>query len=134
MTHQQITLVKQSWNLLREIDPELLGDVFYTRLFLKYPALRSLFKHSLVSQYKKFIAMLNLIVSRLDQPGILTEEIRQLATRHGGYGIKPEHYDEVGTALLWTLEKGLGKDWNPALYQAWAACYTRLAREMLENS
>ncbi|WP_461092201.1 globin domain-containing protein [Spirosoma gilvum] len=134
MTSQQIILVKQSWRLLREIDPKLLGDVFYTRLFVKYPALQSLFKHSMTSQYEKFIAMLNLIVSRLDQPTILTQEISQLATRHAGYGIKPEHYEEVGEALLWTLEKGLGKDWNPAIEQAWAACYHTLAKAMLEKS
>ena len=33
-----------------------------------------------------------------------------LARRHLGYGVKDEHYDKVGEALLWTLEKGLGDE------------------------
>jgi hemoglobin-like flavoprotein len=40
----------------------------------------------------------------------------------------------VGAALLATLEKGLGKDFTPAVREAWVICYTLIAREMIEGT
>jgi len=131
MTHNQLLLVKQSWKLLREIDPALLGDVFYERLFMHYPGLRSMFKGPMESQYQKFVDMLSIIVARLDRPETIAGEIRQLARSHEGYGVKPEHYAPVKESLLWTLEQGLGNDWNGELRQAWEACYDSLTQLML---
>ena len=133
MTTLELTLVKQTWKLLRDVDPAIVGDVFYGRLFIKYPKLRSLFSGSMEKQYEKFVGMLSMIVARLDRPDTITHEIRQLAKRHEGYGVKPEHYAAVREALLWTLEKGLGKDWNDDVGRAWGACYDALTKAMLEE-
>ena len=133
MTNQQLVLVKQTWKLLRDVDPAVLGDVFYGMLFKKYPALRALFKGSMENQYEKFVGMLSIIVARLDRPDTVAQEISQLAQRHEGYGVKPEHYEAVGEALLWTLEKGLGIDWNDAVKQAWEACYDSVTQAMLNQ-
>ncbi|GAB3910177.1 globin family protein [Larkinella knui] len=134
MTNQQLSLVKQTWKLLRDVDPVVLGDVFYGRLFKKYPMLRALFKGSMESQYEKFISMLSIIVARLDRPDTVAQEINQLAERHEGYGVKPEHYEAVKEALLWTLEKGLGIDWNDSVEEAWEACYDSLTEAMIKDS
>ena len=130
MTNQQLQLVKQSWKLLREVDPAILGDVFYSRLFSQQPALRSMFKGSMERQYQKFIDMLSMIVARLDQPDKATLEINQLSQSHAGYGVKAEHYTAVREALLWTLEHGLENDWNDAVKQAWIDCYDVLTQSM----
>jgi len=37
-------------------------------------------------------------------------------------------------ALLWTLDKGLGKDWTKDVEDAWVACYTILADTMINAS
>jgi hemoglobin-like flavoprotein len=37
----------------------------------------------------------------------------------------------AGNALLWTLKRGLGKDWNDDLYKAWMAAYTKLSEAMI---
>ena len=132
MTNQQLQLVKQTWKLLREVDPAILGDVFYGRLFSQYPALRSMFKGSMESQYQKFIDMLSMIVARLDRPDTVAAEISQLAQSHAGYGVKPAHYVAVREALLWTLERGLGNDWNDDVQRAWIACYNVLTQSMLQ--
>ena len=134
MTNQQLLLVKRTWKLLREVDPTLLGDVFYGRLFMQHPGCRALFTGPMESQYRKFTDMLSILVSRLDQPGAVAQEIRHLAIRHQGYGVKPHHYEPVREALLWTLEQGLGNDWNQAVREAWVACYDALTRLMLEAS
>lgn len=134
MTTQQVYLVKNSWKILQYIKPELLGDVFYSKLFLAAPKLQSFFHISKEEQSKKLIEMLNVIVGRLDRIEELTEDIRQLGIRHVGYGVLPEHYDDVGKALLWTLQQGLGKDWTEELKDAWATCYDLLAQAMISAS
>lgn len=134
MTEQQITTVKQSWRLLREVDPQLLGDVFYRRLFLKYPSVRSMFKSPMDVQYQKFVDMLNMIVAFINHPERLTPEVIEMAKRHDTYGAQAAHYQAVGEVLLWTLEKGMGKQWNEEVKAAWTACYDALMQVIHENA
>ena len=83
-------------------------------------------------QYDKLIGTLNVVVGRLDKRDELTADIVDLALRHKDYGTKPEYYVYVGQALLWTLENGLGTDWNEEVAEAWAMCYTLLSNTMIE--
>lgn len=76
--------------------------------------------------------MLNVIVGRLDRLSEVSDDICQLAIRHVAYGVKPEHYQFVGDALFWTLEQGLGKDWNEEVKEAWTQCYTMLSSTMMK--
>jgi hemoglobin-like flavoprotein len=131
MTQHQVELVKNSWKLLRKVDPVLIGDVFYSKLFVDFPYVEHLFKTPREEQSKKLIAILAVVVSKLDQLEELTSDIEKLASRHVSYGVKPEHYAHVGSALLWTLERGLGGDWNEELKQAWATCYGILSSTMI---
>ena len=55
---------------------------------------------------------------------------KELGRRHKGYGVKTEHYGTVATALLWTLEKGLGDAFTPTAKEAWTQTYTVLAKTM----
>ncbi|UFH53472.1 globin domain-containing protein [Spirosoma sp. KNUC1025] len=130
LTSVQIKLVKQSWTSLRDVEPTLLGDVFYSRLFLQHPALRSLFGPSLLTQYNKLVDMLNFSVARIDQPDELTTVLKDLGKRHEQYGVKPEHYAAVGSALLWTLQSALGSNWTVEIASAWASFYQFLADGM----
>jgi hemoglobin-like flavoprotein len=134
MTTEQILLVKKSWSIFREIDPVLVGDVFYSKLFFDMPYLEKLFHTPKEEQSRKLIEMLSVIVGRLDRLEELTEEIRQLAIRHVQYGVKEQHYKAVGAALLWTLRQGLGNDWNEKVNQAWATCFQILSETMINAS
>jgi hemoglobin-like flavoprotein len=132
MTDEQIALVKRTWKIFREIDPALIGDVFYSKLFIEVPQVKHLFKTSRDIQSKKLVEMLSTIVGRLDRLDELTEDIKQLALRHVDYGVKVTHYREVGAALLWMLQQGLGADWNKEVEAAWEACYETLASTMIK--
>lgn len=131
MTKDQILVVKQTWKIFREINPTVIGDVFYSKLFVEAPQVKHLFKTPRQEQSKKLIEMINLITARLERLDELTQEIKQLAVRHVGYGVKPSHYKSVGAALLWTLQQGLGKDWNKETQEAWEACYKVLSDTMI---
>lgn len=131
MTEEQIALVKKTWKVFRDIDPVLIGDVFYSKLFVEFPQLKHLFKTSREVQSEKLVEMLSTIVGRLDRLRELNEDIRQLALRHVRYGVKESHYKAVGTALLWMLQQGLGVDWNDEVRGAWEACYKTLSDTMI---
>lgn len=131
MSSQQIKLVKSTWSVFRNIDAKLVGDVFYGKLFFDYPQLRPMFPKKMSDQYEKLIQMLNTIVAGLEDIDTLGSVIGDMAARHTGYGVRPEHYDAVGEALLWTLEQGLRTDWNEAVKDAWLTCYTILAQAMI---
>lgn len=131
MTLEQIKIVRSSWRKLMGIDPAILGDVFYAKLFAEYPALRRLFPSDMSEQHKKLIDMLTSIVAGLENFDAMLPEIRLMAVRHTGYGVKNIHYDMVGKALLWTLEKGLQNDWDDKTKQAWTICYQTLSEVMM---
>jgi nitric oxide dioxygenase len=132
LTPNQIYSIKKSWKTFRSMDPVLVGDVFYSKLFFEHPQVKSLFRISKEQQSQKFIDMLNLIVARLEKWNELDDEVRQLGQRHAGYGVRPQHYEAVGAALLWTLQQGLGTEWTPELQEAWETCFKELTHTMLQ--
>lgn len=132
MTTEQINLIKRSWLIFRGIDPLLAGDLFYTRLFASNPSLRKMFPEDMKGQYVKLVDTLTVVVSRLESLETLTEEINAMAQRHVEYGVKPEHYNQVGTALLWTLEKTLGIEYSNEIKDAWLLAYTTLSETMIK--
>jgi len=134
MQEQQIELVKKTWMVFQKIDPVLVGDVFYEKLFADHPSFRKMFTNSRDIQSKKVIDMLDFIVSRIDTIEELTKELRNLAARHTAYGVKPEYYRPVGIALLWMLQQGLGSDWSKETEDAWDACYRTISGIMIEEN
>ena len=56
--------------------------------------------------------------------------LARLGARHVRYGVRTEHFDVVGAALLWTLEQGLGERFTPAVRDAWIAAWDVIADAM----
>jgi hemoglobin-like flavoprotein len=131
MVPEQIQLIKESWAKVVPIK-ETAADLFYDRLFELDPGIRPLFKKDLTEQKHKLIAMLNRIVGMLSNFGMLVHVAQDLGRRHVAYGVKAEHYDTVGAALLWTLRTGLGSAFTREVEAAWTAAYATLAGAMKE--
>jgi hemoglobin-like flavoprotein len=110
--------------------PEVAGALFYERLFAANPNFRPLFKNDMRIQGVKLMTMLALVVYNLPEPGKVLPAIRELAVRHVAYGVRLADYESVREALLWTLQQVLGKDFTPAVQEAWTVCYDGLADEM----
>ncbi len=129
MTPDEITLVQQSFEKVKPIS-EQAAHLFYGRLFELDPALRPLFKGDMKEQGRKLMQMLALAVNGLTKIDTIAPAVAQLGQRHEGYGVSKEMYATVASALLWTLEQGLGKDFTPPVKDAWVAAYTLLAGVM----
>ena len=85
-------------------------------------------------QKMKLLQMLGMAVKGLDNLEQLVPAVENLGRRHVGYGVKDSHYDTVGDALLWTLEKGLGEAFTPEVMEAWTQTYITLATVMKNAS
>jgi hemoglobin-like flavoprotein len=129
MTPQQVQLVKLSFAKVAPISSQA-ADLFYGRLFEIAPQVRPLFKGDIKAQGQKLMSTIALAVSSLDKLPELVPVVQDLGRRHVGYGVKDEHYDSVGEALLWALDKGLGPDFTPEVKAAWTAVYLILADTM----
>jgi hemoglobin-like flavoprotein len=129
MNARQIELVQASWRQVAPIAEDAAG-LFYTRLFELDPSLKAMFRGDMKEQGRKLMSMIGFAVSSLTRIEGLLPGLRALGERHGTYGVRDEHYATVATALLWTLEKGLGAAFTPEVKQSWVAAYTVLADTM----
>lgn len=129
MTPTQKHLVQTTFAQVAPIADQA-AAMFYARLFELDPSLRPMFTTDLTEQGRKLMRMISMAVNGLDRLDDLVPAVRQLGARHGGYGVRDEHYDTVAEALLWTLEKGLGPAFTPDVKEAWATVYGVLATTM----
>ena len=84
----------------------------------------------MVAQGTKLMQMIALAVSKLDDPEVLMPTLQSLGRRHAGYGVRDEHYDSVGAALLKTLYQGLGVAYTAEVEEAWIDVYGVIASTM----
>lgn len=75
----------------------------------------------LTDQKRKLMQMIAAAVTNLDQFERIIPAVQDLGRRHARYGVKPEHCDQVGAALLWTRERGLGPAFTAPVKDAWTA-------------
>jgi nitric oxide dioxygenase len=130
MTPKDIDLVQASFAKVAPI-AETAAGMFYGRLFEIAPEVRPLFESDLSDQGRKLMATLAVVVNGLRDLEAVVPAVEALARRHVAYGVRPEHYDPVGSALLWTLAEGLGDDFDPETESAWAGAYALLSGVMI---
>ncbi len=129
MTPDEKRLVQTTFAQVVPIS-EQAAALFYGRLFELNPALRSLFKGDMREQGRKLMQVLGTCVSKLDALDEILPAVEDLGKRHATYGVADADYDTVASALLWTLEKGLGPAFTPEVKAAWTTVYTTLAGAM----
>src|SRR5512140_3469280 len=129
VTPIQKTLVQNTFASIAPIADDA-AALFYRRLFELDPSLKAMFRGDMTEQRRKLMNMIGAAVRGLDRLEQLVPVVQDLGRKHAGYGVEDRHYDTVGAALLWTLEKGLGSAFTPEVKGAWAAVYGLLASTM----
>lgn len=128
-TLKQIELVQTTFAVVAPIADDV-ASLFYRRLFEIDPNLQSMFKGDMADQRRKLMVMLTAAVKGLPRLDRLIPVLQDLGRRHADYGVDDRHYETVGEALLWTLEKGLGPAFTPEVKDAWTTVYGVLAVTM----
>jgi hemoglobin-like flavoprotein len=129
ITRETIALVRESFATAAQV-PNV-GLLFYRDLFALQPSLRQLFSADIDAQAERLVQMIAIAVDKLDDLEALVPVLQQLGRRHDGYGVTELHYVVVGTALMRTLNEGLGAAFTPAHQQAWTAVYGLMANTMM---
>jgi hemoglobin-like flavoprotein len=129
MTPEQIKVVRLTFAQAMNRKVEV-GMIFYERLFVIAPDTKILFKGDIEEQSRKLMDTLAIAIGNLRDTPALVGMLKALAHRHVAYGVRDEHYDKVGEALLWTLEKVFGVAFTGEVRNAWATLYGIVAETM----
>jgi hemoglobin-like flavoprotein len=129
LSAEQIGLVRSTFGQIAPMQDKV-AALFYGRLFAQRPGLRPLFTGSLEHQGRKLMGAIAAVIASLDRLDAVVPTLKDLGQRHAGYGVQDADYVDVGDALLWTLEAGLGSAFGAEVRSAWAAAYTVVADTM----
>jgi len=129
MNTKTIELVQGTFSQVAPIADKA-AEIFYAKLFDLDPSLKPLFKGDMKKQGEKLMTMIGTAVNGLNNLEAIVPAVQNLGRNHVGYGVKDSHYDTVGSALLYTLDTGLGEDFTPDVKDAWTEVYTVLATTM----
>lgn len=109
-------------------DADQLASRFYERLFEIDASTAPMFHGDMSEQRKKLIQTLAVVVNGLDNLDGIVPAIQSLGKRHVQYGVTVQHWDSVGSALLWTLGDTFGPAFTDKVKQAWASAYNLVAQ------
>ena len=129
MTQHQKDLVRSSFRKITPIAEET-SDLFYSRLFEIAPYVGALFKGETHEQGAKMMTMLQMVIHMLDRFEENIPRLEKLGRDHRSYGVTSGHYDIFASALLWSLERMLGRDFTDDVRNAWVALYVDISAVM----
>jgi len=126
-------LIRRSFGVIAG-QSEIIGQLFYARLFVLDADLRALFQHDMNEQVNKLMRMVALCVSYLDDEKTFITTIEELGARHVAYGVRDEYYSVVGEAFIWALSEGLGPAYTLDIQAAWTALYDLMAQVAIRGA
>ena len=111
MTREQKQLVRDSFAQIQEIAGPI-ALLFYGKLFEMDPGARKLFHNDLRLQGTKLMTTLGSLVDSLDRFERMQGVLAELGRRHTEFGVKPQQYETLKVALLWSLRQALGPSFD----------------------
>jgi hemoglobin-like flavoprotein len=133
MTSNQRQLVRQSFDALRD-QAGPVSLLFYGKLFELDPSARRLFHIDLALQGRKIVDTLATVTDSLDRFESIRPRLADLGRQHAGYGVRPEQYDTITTALLWAIGQALGADFDSPTREAWKLALTAVSAAMIAGA
>lgn len=129
LTADQVRHIRNTWKYFRQIDFNVFGDALFTKLFVDYPFLKKVFRGDLSEQYYKLHHYLNTAVARIDYNDAALEEFPSCINPDNVAEFNSSCFECLKEALIWTLQKGIGRDWLPEYTQAWSDYLQLLAEK-----
>lgn len=121
MTADEILLLKAS---LQKMGPQLeqAAGTFTERLFQLNPSLDEIGVRG-----RELLQMMGAAVQNFGCLEELAPSARQFGRRHAGHAVRQQDYDIMGEAFLWSLGRGLGRDFTEEMSTAWGKIYWHMA-------
>jgi len=129
MTAEQRQLVRNSFEALRDVAGPV-SLLFYGKLFELDPGARRLFHNDLALQGRKLVDTLDTVTQSLDRFDEMRPRLASLGRQHAEYGVRPEQYEAVATALVWAIGQALGTDFDCRTRDAWTVALEAVSAAM----
>lgn len=130
MTPNQISLLRKTWVAVIP-NGDAVAQLFYAKLFETDPSAAALFAgKDMPRQHTLLLQALGRVIEKADQAEELVPTLEALGRRHVNYGVEDRHYASVGTALIATLEQGLGPAFTEDVRAAWVTAYSLISDTM----
>ncbi|GAA3486943.1 globin domain-containing protein [Streptomyces cremeus] len=129
LTDREISLIRTSLAVVAPRAAEM-TVYFYTVLFARYPAVRTLFPDNMDVQRDRLLRGLLRIIDLVDDVDNLVRFCSRLGRDHRKFGALEAHYPAVGECLLASLTRYAGTAWNAEVGAAWTHAYTVAAQVM----
>src|SRR4029078_11119389 len=127
LTAKQKRLIRDSFRRI-ERALELVGRLFYLRLFRVDSFLRARFDGPVDVQPRKFAAAMKLGMISLKHKDGLGPVLKLLGARHRQLGIRARHYRPIARALIRTLEQSLEESFARETKDAWNTLLGQIMR------
>jgi NAD(P)H-flavin reductase/hemoglobin-like flavoprotein len=111
-------LLAESWTPIDRRGDDLARYVF-ARLFLAHPRTRELFPVAMDTQHAQLLTAIATTIRLYDDPDAVDFYLRALGHEHRRYGLRRQHFETLGEALLDGVREFGGPDWRPAYDDAW---------------
>lgn len=134
LSQKTIDIVKSTAPIL-ETEGKKITTCFYKMLFEAHPELLNIFNHVNQKQGRQQTALANTVYAAakyIDQLEVIVPVVTQIAHKHRGLGIKPEHYPIVGEFLLKAIKEVLGEAATEEIINAWAEAYGVIAQAFID--
>mmetsp|Transcript_5276 Transcript_5276/g.10729 ORF Transcript_5276/g.10729 Transcript_5276/m.10729 type:complete len:213 (-) Transcript_5276:530-1168(-) len=152
------TTVQRSWQQLRGWGTSAVADLIPAYLFQISPDLKNLFPPQVREKYREWTAeegvaeserslydspglrniFVNIVnttgqaVAGLHDLGQLIPMLRQLGTRHVGYGVQEEHLPAMGKAIILSLRSCFGDSFSDEAEYAWTTAFGFISAILVE--
>lgn len=126
-----VDLLRSTWATAAGYGDELVAW-FYATLFFEHPELRGLFGVDMAAQRAKLADTLDLVVEGADNLEAVAPKLVRLGRMHRRFGVTPEMFPAVGSALLATLARFLGDEWTDEARDTWTQAYRLVSGVMVD--
>jgi nitric oxide dioxygenase len=133
LSKKQKQLVRDSFDSVQAYGTSVVV-LLYGRLFEIAPDTRALFKIDIRKQAKKLEDTLRATIEALDNFEQLLPVLAALGQDHATYGVQPYHYEQLRSALLWTLGQVLGIEFDSETRAAWDKLLSLISAVMLDGA
>jgi len=156
-SQHHMTTVQMSWETVKGLGTDKVGEAFYVKFFALEPESVQLFPLSVRQRYRDWADETEepeVLDASLDSPALrklwakvvdavgsavaglhdfnrLVPMLQQLGMRHVGYGLKPEYWRVAEKVLVEVLQEGLGDQFTKEVEMAWVMVYGFMTATMM---